>query len=138
MRKTALYTFLMIFMLNVSAFALMNNDYKDQPLTKALHKTGIKIIDIRTEPEWKSWGIVKGSHTLTFFDERGRYDANSFLRDLNKIVKPDERFAIICRSGNRTTTVAKFLRKVGYRKVINLKGGIKKAIQNGVEIEKYK
>ncbi len=111
---------------------------KDQQLTKALHKTGIKIIDIRTEPEWQQTGIVKNSKTLTFFDERGNYDAQDFLEKLSRMVKKDEAFAIICRSGNRTTTVAKFLKQSGYPRVINILGGVNQAAKNGIEFEKYR
>jgi len=123
----------------LSAYAFMpSGKGYDQPLTKALHKTGIKIIDIRTKPEWKQTGIVKGSYTLTFFDEKGRYDANVFLNKLKGIVNKNENFAIICRTGNRTTAVARFLRESGYVKVVNLLGGVVQASENGVEFQPYK
>lgn len=137
MRKILLSA--MTFMiLSSSAFAFtQGNTGGHQPLTMELYQTGIKIIDIRTEPEWRQTGIVKGSYTITFFDEKGGYDADRFLRSLRQIVHPSEDFAIICRSGNRTTAVAKFLRDVGYKKVINLKGGVRKAHKNGVPFEAY-
>lgn len=135
-RKAFMIILLLIF--SVNAFAFMSSPAtKEQPLTTALHKTGIKIIDIRTEGEWKQTGIVKGSYPITFFDEKGHYDSDDFLRKLNKVINKTENFAIICRSGNRTTSVAKFLRKEGYLHVLNLKGGIKQAIANGVELERY-
>ena len=88
----------------------------------------IKIIDIRTPPEWRETGIIKDSYTIMFFDEKGNYDIEKFISKLNKVVKKDEKFAIICRSGNRTTTISNFLSKeLGYN-LINLKGGIKNLI----------
>lgn len=88
--------------------------------------TGVPVIDIRTEPEWKETGIVKGSHLMTFFDERGRADAPAFVEKLKTIAKSDEPVVLICRSGNRTATVAKFLdEQVGYKKVYNVRQGIK-------------
>ncbi|PLX70145.1 MAG: rhodanese-like domain-containing protein [Denitrovibrio sp.] len=111
---------------------------KDQQLTTALYKTGITIIDIRTKPEWQQTGIIKGSKTLTFFDEKGNYNATDFLNKLSRIVQKDEAFAIICRSGNRTTVVSKFLKESGYPRVINLLGGVKQAAKNGIKFEKYR
>lgn len=100
-------------------------------------KSGIKIIDIRTEPEWKETGIVENSITLTFFDEQGRYNAEAFLEQLNRHVKKDREFALICRTGNRTSVVSDLLSKNGY-KVVDLKGGIKKLMSQGYVLEKYK
>ncbi|MGE4296198.1 MAG: rhodanese-like domain-containing protein [Campylobacterales bacterium] len=95
--------------------------------TPALVESGIKIIDIRTEPEWQQTGIVKGAVTITFFDAQGNYDAAAFLRELDRHVDKNTEFALICRTGNRTTAVSDFLDKQGYR-VINLKGGIRHLI----------
>ncbi len=100
-------------------------------------KSGVKIIDIRTEPEWKETGLVENSIPITFFDEQGRYNAQAFVDELNKHVKKDREFALICRTGNRTVAVSEFLSKQGY-KVINLKGGIKHLISKGYTPEPYK
>ncbi|RLA22592.1 MAG: hypothetical protein DRQ62_07725, partial [Gammaproteobacteria bacterium] len=32
------------------------------------------VIDIRTPQEWKSTGIIPGSHPVKFFDQNGKYD----------------------------------------------------------------
>lgn len=100
-------------------------------------KSGMKIIDIRTAPEWKETGIVENSIPITFFDEQGRYDAPAFVAELNKHVKKDREFALICRTGNRTVAVSEFLSKQGY-KVVNLKGGIKRLMSQGYVPEPYK
>lgn len=100
-------------------------------------KSGMKIIDIRTAPEWKETGIVENSVPITFFDEQGRYDAPAFVAELNKHVKKDREFALICRTGNRTVAVSEFLSKQGY-KVVNLKGGIKRLMSQGYVPEPYK
>ncbi|MDD2383698.1 MAG: rhodanese-like domain-containing protein [Sulfurospirillaceae bacterium] len=99
-------------------------------------KSGVKIIDIRTEGEWKESGIVKNSIPITFFDEQGHYNAATFIEELNKHVKKDKEFALICRTGNRTSAVSDFLSKQGY-KVINLKGGVKKLMAQGYTLEPY-
>lgn len=99
-------------------------------------KSGIKIIDIRTEPEWRETGLVENAIPITFFDEQGRYDAQAFVNELNKHVKKDREFALICRTGNRTVAVSEFLSKQGY-KVVNLKGGIKRLMSQGYVPEPY-
>lgn len=98
----------------------------------------IKIIDIRTPAEWKETGIVKGSYTIMFFDEKGNFNVETFLKQLNMAVKKDEQFALLCRVGSRTGMVSEFLsEKLGY-KVINLKGGIMKMIHDGYKTVPYK
>ena len=106
--------------------------------TPAFGDKDIKIIDIRTPAEWKETGIVKGSYTIMFFDERGNFNVENFLRQLDMAVKKDEQFALICRVGSRTGMVSEFLsEKLGY-KVINLKGGIMKMIYEGYKTTPYK
>lgn len=98
----------------------------------------IKIIDIRTPAEWKETGIVKGSYTIMFFDEKGNFSVESFLRQLDMVVKKDEPFALICRVGSRTGMVSEFLSdRLGYN-VINLQGGIMKMIYEGYKTTPYK
>lgn len=99
-------------------------------------KSGIKIIDIRTMPEWKETGVVKNAIPLTFFDEQGRYDAEAFMKELNTHVSKDKEFALICRTGNRTSAVSELLSKQGY-KVVNLKGGMKSLMSKGYTPEPY-
>jgi rhodanese-related sulfurtransferase len=97
----------------------------------------LKIIDIRTKGEWKETGIIKGSYPLTFFNEKGNYDIDGFLKSLNKIVNKDEKFALICRTGSRTGMVSNFLgKKLDYH-VINLKGGLMKLIRAGYKTVRY-
>ncbi len=104
---------------------------------KEIVKSGIKIIDIRTEAEWKETGVVENAIPITFFDEQGRYDAQAFINELNKHVKKDREFALICRTGNRTAAVSELLSKQGY-KVVNLKGGIKRLMSQGYTPEPYR
>ncbi len=118
--------------LTLSLNAQMKNEY----VTPELVKSGIKIIDIRTKGEWKQTGIVKNSIPITFFDERGNYDVEKFLGELNKHVKKDEKFALICRTGNRTSMLADFLGKQGYN-VINLQGGVVSLTNQGYKLSPF-
>ena len=105
--------------------------------TPAFANEKIKIIDIRTPAEWRETGIVKGSYTIMFFDEKGNFDVEAFLDQLQKVVEKNEQFALICRVGSRTAIVSEFLsERLGYR-VINLNGGIMKMIYEGYKTAPY-
>ncbi|MBD3799497.1 rhodanese-like domain-containing protein [Sulfuricurvum sp.] len=120
------------------AFTTLSADYIRQPIDQKLLDSKIKIIDIRTPEEWKTTGVVKGSVPIMFFDEQGNYDLNAFVGKLNKVVKKEEKFALICNSGNRTQVLGSFLGKqMGYN-VIDLQGGIQYAIQKKIPLEPYK
>jgi rhodanese-related sulfurtransferase len=95
----------------------------------------VPIIDIRRPDEWKSTGVIKGSHLLTFFDDKGDYDLDKWLQNLDKIVKKDQKFVLVCRSGNRTGQVTQFLdTQLHYTKVNHLKKGIKRWIGAGDQV----
>ena len=97
-----------------------------------LVKSGVPIVDIRTQPEWEESGIVSGSKLLTFFDERGRADGPAWLQKISPIAKPDQPVILICRSGSRTKAASQFLSaQSGYAKVYNVKSGIKGWVKDG-------
>jgi len=128
MKKTIL-----IMLLGTMLFA----DLKTINVTKDFFNKNIKVIDIRTKGEWKETGIIKNAYTIEFFDERGQYNVPIFLSKLNSIVKKNERFAIICRTGSRTRMVGDYLgNKLGY-KVINLNGGILSLQRQGYKLTSY-
>ena len=89
-------------------------------------KKGTVVIDIRTYSEWKQYGTIRGSHKLTFFDDRGKFDLDTWMKGFKKLVKnKDQKFILVCAHGNRTRTVGQYLSdKMGYKKVYDLKGGI--------------
>jgi rhodanese-related sulfurtransferase len=97
----------------------------------------IKIIDIRTEKEWKKMGVLPCAYLLTFFNEEHDYNTKTFLKELDQIVEKDEQFAIISNSASRTKLVSNFLGKKHDYKVINLKGGMIKLINDGYRVEIY-
>ena len=106
--------------LHAEVIDISNAEFK-QLITK-----GVPVIDIRTQAEWEETGIIAGSKLLTFFDERGRANPGDWLEKIKPVAKPGDPVIVICRSGNRTQAVSRFLsEQAGYAKVYNVKYGIK-------------
>jgi rhodanese-related sulfurtransferase len=97
----------------------------------------MKIIDIRTEGEWKQMGVITDAYLITFFDEHAKYDIKNFLKKLDKIIEKKEEFAIICNTASRTKLVSNFLGKKLDYNVVNLTGGMMKLIKDGYKVELY-
>jgi rhodanese-related sulfurtransferase len=103
---------------------------------KSLLASGTKIIDIRRPDEWKKTGVVKGSQLLTFFDTRGRVNP-SFKDKFEKLVNKDDKVILICRTGNRTGVVSRYLaEREGFTGVINVQKGITHWIKEGNPVTK--
>lgn len=114
-------------------------DVTSQTLGADFLKHKIPIIDIRTKEEWEETGVVPNSHLITFYTvENNRYIAHpeSFLAALEKVVSKDDTFALLCRSGSRTSRVTRYLHSLGYKNVVNLIGGMNMAKKNNVDLVK--
>ena len=94
------------------------------------------IIDIRTEKEWNTTGIIPDSHKLQFFSSTGKYDAEKWLSDLNQLKSsPEQTVILVCRSGNRSSMVGEMLtKKMGMKNVHHLSTGIISWIKAGNKI----
>lgn len=83
----------------------------------------LTLIDIRTPPEWKETGVAKGAKRVNMLHPQG---AQGFVEQLLGEVKGDRNapIALICRTGNRTTQVQRYLQSVGFTQVYNVKEGM--------------
>jgi len=90
----------------------------------ALLDKGATLIDIRRREEWRQTGVVKGSKMITLFNAQGKVESD-FVPRLQRLVKKDQPFALICRTGNRSRAAAEMLSKqLGYSKIYNVTNGI--------------
>jgi rhodanese-related sulfurtransferase len=117
--------FLALLFVGVSLFAEVRNSY----MTQEILDSNIKIVDVRTPPEWKDTGLLKGAIPIMFFDEKGNPQINAFLKELNEKVDTKQPFAIICHTGSRTSMIAPWLSKNFNYKVVNILGGMDYATQ---------
>jgi len=93
---------------------------------KQLLDDDVVLIDVRTPGEWEQTGIVPGSLAIMFFDEKGRANPQLWMQQASQYISPDHAVAIICRSGNRSFTVGRYLMaQHGFKQVYNVEGGIK-------------
>ena len=99
---------------------------------QSLLSSGVPVVDIRTPEEWRKTGVIGGSHLLTFFDAKGRYDVGRWLTALAAIADAGRPVAILCHSGTRSNIVTRFLdQQFGYRHVYNVRHGISRWIAEG-------
>lgn len=89
----------------------------------ALEAGKLTLIDIRTPPEWRQTGLAKGAQRLDMLHPGG---AQGFVADLLQKVGGDRNapIGLICRTGNRTTQVARYLEAQGFTQVFNIKEGM--------------
>lgn len=118
--------------------SILQAEVINQPASTVLLEKHIPIVDIRTPPEWQETGLLKGAIPIMFFDERGGYNVDRFMQELNAKVDTKKPFAIICRTGSRTSMLAPFLSQTFGYTVYNLKGGILYAARLGLPIEPMK
>ena len=81
----------------------------------SFEKEGSIILDVRT-PQEVSSGAIENASTIDFYDQ-------DFELKISKIPK-DKTVFVYCKSGGRSSQVAKLLIKSGHAKVVNLNGGI--------------
>ncbi len=116
---------------NQPKYSNINNVQIKEKLAK-----GVKIIDIRRPEEWKQTGVIEGSILLTAFDGRGQF-VRSFPVEIEKHVKKDEEFMLICRTGNRTSNLSTVMsERAGFTKLLNVEKGITDWIKAGNPVNK--
>ncbi len=83
----------------------------------------LTLIDIRTPPEWKQTGVAEGATLINMIHPQG---AAGFLNEVLAKVSGDRTapIALICRTGNRTAQVLKFLQAQGFTRVSHIPEGM--------------
>ena len=127
----SIFIYIISTMASAEVFEISNNQ-----LSSLIEKQ-VPIIDIRRQEEWNQTGIVKDSILMTFFNKNGKADIENWLKNLDLVAKKNEPFILICRTGRRTSLVAKFLsEKLNYEKVYDVTDGITEWIKKGNTVVK--
>lgn len=81
----------------------------------------ITLVDIRRPDEWKQTGVATTAHTITMHQP-----GPQLLKQLDAVLGGDRSkpLAIICRTGNRTSSLLPALEKEGFTRVFNVAEGM--------------
>jgi len=121
-----LFRYSPFFLLIILLSACSEPPYKnlDNEQLKLMLEQNTPIYDVRRPDEWKQTGVIKGSQLLTFVDAGGRVKTD-FLARFTAAVDKNDPVILICRTGNRTSTLARHLvEKMGFTQVYNVRNGI--------------
>ncbi|MCT4616910.1 MAG: rhodanese-like domain-containing protein [Candidatus Gracilibacteria bacterium] len=95
---------------------------------KLIEEGNSVLIDIRMPIELMQTGIISGAQNI----DSSSYDFQDKLEALDK----NEKYLIYCRSGNRTGSVLKTMKQMGFSSVYDLKGGIIAWLKSGEKLIK--
>jgi rhodanese-related sulfurtransferase len=120
------YKVLSIFLVIMTLTACGELPYNnlDNTQLKTMLEQGTPIFDVRRSEEWKQTGVIDNSQLLTFVDARGKLNPE-FLPQFTSKIDKDDPVILICRTGNRTGQLARYLvEEMGYTNVYNVRNGI--------------
>ena len=83
----------------------------------------LTLIDIRRPDEWQQTGVAKGALRINMLHPKG---PEGFMQEVLRAVGNDRNapIALICRTGNRTEQVQRYLQSQGFTKVWHVSEGM--------------
>ena len=95
-----------------------------------------KIVDIRLPSEWLEFGILEGSHLITYANLSGKVNP-MFISSIENIFKKDDEFYLMCATASRSKDAMKLLQKSGFSKVKEIRGGAYYYEKMGAKFSKF-
>ena len=109
----------------------------DNSELKNLIEKDINIIDVRSQNEWKSTGIIKGSILMSLLDKKNKFIFENWYEDFNKKTSKNESVIFVCALGVRSKYISNLInKKKPDLKIYNLKKGINDWIRSGNKISR--
>ena len=109
----------------------------DNSELKNLIEKDINIIDVRTQNEWKSTGIIEGSILISLLDKKNKFIFDNWYEDFNKKISKNESVILVCAFGVRSKYISNLIKqKKPDLKIYNLKKGINDWIRSGNKISR--
>ena len=90
-----------------------------------IQDTDYTLIDVRTTEEYES-GHIQNALNFDFYSE-------SFQKDILTLER-NSQIILYCRTQNRSTKTADFLKENGYREIKVIEGGITSWVKNGNDL----
>ncbi len=100
------------------------NEISDIQFTE-IQDTDYILVDVRTAEEYES-GHIQDAVNFDFYSE-------SFQNDILTLDKSSS-IILYCRTQNRSTKTANYLKENGYREITVLEGGITSWVKNGNDL----
>ena len=111
-------------------------DINNTELSNLIEKK-IKIIDVRTENEWKSIGIIKGSFLVSLLNKNRKFIFEDWFAMFENNFGRNKSIIFICASGVRSNYISHLVKKKKPDLIIyNLKKGINYWIRSGYKIQR--
>lgn len=123
--KTIITLIALIFSLPVFSQKTKNVDAVE--FKKLIDEKKYVLIDLRTNDEIKSKGMIKGATQIDFLDK----NAEATIEKLDK----NKSYLIYCAGGGRSADCAELMQKQGFKEVVNLEKGFSDWKNKGFEIE---
>ena len=111
-------------------------DLNNRELSNLIEKE-IEIIDVRTQREWKSIGIIKGSFLISLLNKNKKFIFEEWYEIFKNKFDKNKSIIFICASGVRSNYISHLVKKKKPDlKVYNLKKGINHWIRSGYKIHR--
>ena len=99
----------------------------------------IKIIDIRTQNEWKSTGIIKESFLVSLLNKNKKFIFEDWYATFENKFGKNKSIVFICASGVRSNYISHLVQtRKPDLKIYNLEKGINHWIRSGNKIYRFK
>ena len=109
----------------------------DNSELKNLIEKDINIIDVRTQNEWESTGIIEGSILISLLDKKNKFIFENWYEDFKKKISKNESVIFVCALGVRSKFISNLVnKKKPDLKIYNLKKGINNWIRSGNKISR--
>ena len=97
----------------------------------------VKIIDVRTQNEWKSTGIIKESFLVSLLNKNKKFIFEEWYEIFKNKFDKNKSIIFICASGVRSNYISHLVKKKKPDLIVyNLKKGINHWIRSGYKIQR--
>jgi len=93
----------------------LTNNVNSEEFSKLKISDNTVVLDVRTPAEY-SQGKIEGAINIS-------YPSSDFETKVKELSK-EKKYLVYCRSGSRSTFACLVMKKLGYKNIMNLKGGL--------------
>ena len=130
--------FLLVIFVLFTKFAYADVINIDNRELSNLIEKEVKILDVRTQNEWKSTGIIKESFLVSLLNKNKKFIFEDWYAMFENKFGKNESIVFICASGVRSNYISHLVqRRKPDLKIYNLEKGINHWIRSGNKIYRF-